>query len=239
MRTAIHGVLIATALIVLSAPAQADTYTFVLDSHPGGSENPPPYGLRLDGLDGDTTTEWTWDFGHASSNVRLVYDDVAMTIRIYGDAYGGEDVGTSYAADSTTGVWELDFTYSVNVSELEDNGFDGTGDDRLEVTGDSALNAGTIIDPNGDSYNLTDYQGSHSYSFRFNNTADHRLSGTGLSGPDVYVGWGWLNHSGSSTHVYASDWLFIARPIPEPGTLMLLGLGLGCVALRRRRQTAS
>ena len=125
----------------------------------------------------------------------------------------------------------MDFRYSANVTK------GSTGSDTFyEVTGDDPSNMGTITPlfnatgvarasgemiqiNSGIAISLVDKQnqGKHPYSFRFNNTEDHRLAGYGLSGPDTFVGWGWLNHSGQS-HIYASDWLFtgsrIAAPLP-------------------------
>ncbi len=217
--------------------AHAESFTYILGNHPDGSANPPAYGLRLDGLfDGDQDTTVTFDFEYGTSAMYLTYDSTAGTVHIYGTVYGGEDSGTGYSGTPT--YYEVDFLYSANVSNV-DGSFDGTGDEKLKVTAeDHTLNVGTIKRiSDGETWDLEDEQGSHTYSFKFNNTDDHRLPSS-LQNKGVFVGWGWLNHSGQS-HLYDSDWLFTATPVPEPGTFLLMGMSLvGAAAVVRRRRAA-
>jgi hypothetical protein len=238
------------ALFVVSLPVRAALMTYQLESHPDGNASSPTYGLRLDGLfTQDTNDIWTFDFDGSGSSMMLTYDSVANDIRIYGTVLGGLDTGSMYHS-SLQGLWSVDFRYSANVTK----GSAGS-DTFFEVTGEDPSNMGTItplfnatgvapasgevIQVNlGTAISLVDEQGSHSYSFRFNNTEDHRLAGYGLSGPDTFVGWGWLNHSDQS-HIYASDWLFTGSrtAVPLPAAIWLFGsglLGLFGFGLRRR-----
>ena len=228
-------------LVAFPTPASATKFEYILGNHPGGVAGPPLYGLRLDELF-DVTSDhdrFTFDFEDPSIDdimrMSLVYDDVAETITIAGDVVGGLVDNGSRDPDYS-GQWRVHFVYSVNVSG------NISGDDvELEVDADNPANMGTITPilvgsgiPSLDPINLVDEQGMHSFSFRFNNTEDHRLDGTGLSGPDTLVGWGWLNHS-DEPHVKSSDWLFTGV-IPEPGTASLLGVGLVWIALSRRQR---
>ena len=228
-------------LLLTPIPGAAASFTYELANHPDGNAAAPFYGLRLDELFDATSSHdiFTFDFDHADSNMRLVYDDGGTTstgddsIRIFGTVMGGLDTGSSYADGSYFGAWAVDFSYVDNFT---------SGGTDIEVGGMSADNAGTITPlfaVGGDRWSrrhpisLTDEQGSHSYSFRFNNVDDHRLGGYPLSGPDTFVGWGWMTHH-DQPHVYSTDWLFTGSlVVPEPGTASLLMLGLVALATTR------
>ena len=248
-----------------SMSASADVINFLLGNHPDAGKSPPPYGLRLDGLYSmDTNDVWTFDFEHASSDMRLSLDTNNETVHIFGQAYGGLDDGNSYATN-LHGLWEIDFTYSTNVSvytndpflevvvdpdaPLDNNGtltakFSGTGGGNGDGDGDSDDgddddsddgdsddgDGGSITVTNGDVIDFEQHM-----EFYFNNTDDYRLDGSGLSGPDTFVGWGWLNHS-DKAHIKASDWIFTATApvVPVPAAAWLFGSALGLVAWARR-----
>ncbi len=213
----------AAAVVALSATAHGafiDVGNYSLSNHPDGSANPPAYGLRLDELVDVTSGHdiFTFDFDHVLSNMRLRYD--GSSIRVWGDAYGGRDTGSGYAADANLGVYSVDFLYTVGVG-VE------AGDDDLVVIA-NMQNFGTITTPGGAVIDLMD-KTNGDFSFRFgdeDNDAGHR----GFAG---ISGWGWLIH-GSGPHVANSDFLFTAELIPSPGAIALLGMG-GLVGIRRRR----
>ncbi len=236
-RSTLAGLLLIGAS-VFTLPAGAVTIQYALGSHPDGNASPPDYGLRLDGLYTLNTNDiWTFDFDHASSDMRMDLDTTAGTVHIYGTSYGGLDVGTGYDAD-LQGLWSIDFTYSVNVSVTGV----GAPDIDVEVSPEAPLSNngtltalfsatdGSVTITNGDVINL-----EQEMEFFFNNTDDHRLGGTGLSGPETHVGWGWLNHSDSSAHIYDSDWLFTATVVPVPAAVWLFGSALGLLGWTRWR----
>ena len=223
-------------LILFSAgSAFASTFVYSLSNHPDGNQRPPQYGLRLDELfDLNSTVHdvFTFDFDNAASSMQLVYDDVAGTINISGTAFGGLDQGSDYDP-SASGLWDIDFTFRTNIVAVPGN---------LTVTAENAANNGTITPQfaiGGNAANtpiaLVDEDGGKGFSFQFDN-GDHRLGGTSLAGdPNIFVGWGWLNHSGMP-HVAASDWLFVGREVPEPGTVILFGSALlGASRMRRKK----
>lgn len=220
---------------------------YCLHSHPDGTENPPPYGLRLDGLLGDSSEEYTFDFDHAMSSVTMTITDSllhagAKKIVISGTTFGGLDEGLVHDPD-LSGLWSLDFTYD-NVQ------VDNVAMELFTLKSDAGNNSGSITSQfnssgsetgrlsNGDVFNLIDYDGSHDFTFKL--AFGHR-GFAGLSG------FGWLIHAPAgrditkAKHISASDWLFTAElkpppppqvPLPPalPAGLLLLGL----VVLRKR-----
>lgn len=209
----------------LSAHA-VSTGTYTLSNHPDGSVNPPPYGLRLDGLlTGSSNEEYTFDFDHVDSAMTLIYD--GSTIVIDGVAFGGEDTGGGYAAN-TTALWEIHFEYTVGVSQP---GSDGGLADVFAV--EDAANFGTISSSLGD-LELSD-KTLDSFSFRFGDE-----NGAGHRGADGISGWGWLMHGedclqgNDCVNVEYSDWLFTAVEIPVPAAAWLFGSGLLALAGGKR-----
>jgi len=131
LRAAVVGAVVAAGTAFgIAAPASATLYTFVAKSHPYGNQAPPPYGLRLDGIEnyvtgtgGDSDT-WTFDFDCATCGVTAVYDTIAETFSITGTAFGGKDnAGGSNAADGYDppggGFVTLDFVYQVPLSIVD------------------------------------------------------------------------------------------------------------------------
>jgi hypothetical protein len=251
----------ATSLTPSSASAAVFEYN--LSDHPDGGLANPTYGLRLDGLYGGDSNDFTFSFNQPGTGMTLLYDNQANSVRIVGRAFGGIDTGSSYDANNV-GFVDIDFTYKQNIvttgtgtigTDTSNVGVRTTGDAQTVGTG----NSGTITlatgvgstwagASGGDEFTLVD-QESGGYSFQFNNFDDHRLGGhAGFGGPDTFVGWGWVNHweTGETprTHVYSSDWLFTgtfvppitSTEVPEPGALIILGFGIAGLALHRRRK---
>lgn len=219
-----------------------------LCNHPGGNANPPPYGLRLDGLDGDTSHHFTFDFEYDDgagnrSDMRMRLDQSAGTIHIFGSVYGGLndpanlDVYDSSVTDDKVGWWDIDFTYAMGVGTFPgDRG--GYTDVAVDLAAQS-LNTGTITRADGfgitslnQTYNLVDKGSPKSgYTFRFGDESD----GNGHRGHAGISGWGWLMHDGSRRYTANSDWLFTAKPVPTPGAYVLGLLGFTAVGLFRRK----
>lgn len=193
-----------------------------LHNHPDGNANPPAYGMRLDGLyDTSGSDIFTLDFDDPQSSVQMQITD--NSIRIFGSALGGRDVGGSYANDQYLGIYTIDFTYSLGISQVP-------GDDDLWVVAPTASNSGMVSTPLGDDINLWD-KSNGTFNFRLgdeNNDNGHR-------GHDGISGWGWMNHSDPDVHIAATDWLFTATLVPTPGALALLSAGALCMTSRRRR----
>lgn len=241
--------------------AQATVFQFLLSDHPDGGLAPPKYGLRLDGLYGGTGNDFTFSFNAPGTGMTLLYDDQANTVRIAGRAYGGIDLGgNNNTWDAlNVGFIDIDFTYRQNLVTTGSGTF-GTDTENLgvKITGDAQTvgtgNSGTVTlaagvwgiggEAIGDEFVLVD-QSNGSYSFQLNNFDDYRLGGhPGYGGPDTFVGWGWLNHWAAGAppqpHIYSSDWLFTAQlltptsDVPEPGSMLVFGLGIAGLAWRRR-----
>jgi len=234
---------------LLTSAAQAGVIPdgrYILGSHPNGGANPPPYGLRLDGLDGNIQSIFTFDFDYVDSNngqaalMQLTLDSAAGEVHIWGSAYGGREAGSVYddVASGAVGWWDIDFTYNVNVTSFTSG--DGFGLDDVYVSSPSASNSGTISrsfasSTMSQSYDLSDYESNGGLSFRFGD--DSRAPGH--RGFDGISGWGWMNHSGiPGSHIAASDWLFTAELVPVPGAVVLGIVGFGFLGLMRRRYAA-
>ena len=256
------------------APAAIEVAKYTLSDHRDGGAAPPTYILRLDGLTSrDANDEFTFSVNSpsipnsakADVGVSLWYsfDDITLdpvSIRIFGTVYGGRDTGSDWGG-GVAGLWDLDFTYSKNISATAH--VPGPGRDDLEVTDDDPANTGTISPrfaitdgtyslAAGGTIGLNDFTGNHSYSFRFNDFEGHRLGTGGTDAPEegLFVGYGWLNHGNSTehlaAHLKASDWLFEATlppggggqgSIPEPTTFAIWSLlaAVGLLAHDHRR----
>lgn len=203
---------------VLAAPIERGT-TYRLTNHPGGAERDPAYGLRLDGLFGDTSEIVTFDFNdNAGTGVTLSWE--GNTIDINGVVYGGVDVGHSFQAPE---YYNLNFTYTVDDADVSNGritAFDGSG--ALTSQNDPSLSYALGEKSNG------------SYAFRIED--GHRCAG-------CLAGWGWLTHD--NEYVQYSDFLFvISEPItpfseaPEPATLALLLAGIAGLGFAARSRPA-
>lgn len=224
---------LAAGAMILSTAGDASAAAIVpglyrLHNHPDGNQRPPLYGARFDELYNATSNHdvFTLDFDALQSAAYMTVNAGLNQVRIFGQAFGGRDTGTSYANDAYRGVYTFDFTYSLGVGLA-------AGDDDLLVGLPDMRNSGFITTPLGDTIHLID-KAMDTYSFRLgdeNNDAGHR----GFSG---ISGWGWMNYVRDGRvvpHVDSTDWLFTATyEVPAPGAAALVGLG-GLVLARRRR----
>tara|TARA_R110002110_G_scaffold392064_2_gene605491 strand:- start:99 stop:965 length:867 start_codon:yes stop_codon:yes gene_type:complete len=248
------------AAVMAPGTADATVYQYQLNDHPNGTAGTSNYGLRLDGLFGPVKVPFTFSFDAPGTGMTLLYDDQASSVHIFGRAYGGGIVGGNWDP-ANLGYVDIDFTYRQKVAadgtgtigtDTANVGVRTTGQDQNIATG----NRGTITlatgawgddADEGDVYTLVD-KAAGGFSFKFNNFSNHRLAAyPAYSGPDTFVGWGWVNHfpegGPPEDHVAASDWLFTGTyvppntttEIPEPGPLIVLGLGLAGLAAHRRR----
>lgn len=205
---------------------------YQLGNHPDGQARPPVYGLRLDGLDGNNSSIFTFDFTDDAADsaddgaaMFMDVDTANSRIRIWGTAYGGLDVGSAYDG-TVSGLWDIDFTYSANIT-VGGNIVVGPDSPSNDGTITSQFTAGTFTA--GNAIRLVDKADNTGISFEID--TNHR----GFSG---FSGWGWMNHEvgGLDTHIAASDWLFTVGPsVPVPGALLLGALGLSLIGAVKRR----
>ncbi len=176
---------------------------YILHSNPEAIQAPPLYGLRLDDLFDLTEGKdvFTFDFDNELSSVMM--EVTANSIHIYGQAYGGWDIGDGYG-EFWSGMWEFEFLYDVGVQPVP-------GDDDIHVVAPNGSNSGQIRPLFGENQTwipLEDYSGEHLETFRFGDWEG------GYDGWAGLFGRGWLNHGGNS-HIASSDWNFKATVAPE------------------------
>lgn len=213
------------ALASDAAGAVASPGSYVLHNHPDGLANPPPYGMRLDGLYPGSPGDFTLDFDHPSSSMQM--DVTTTSIHIFGVAYGGRDIGTAYASEPTTGVYTVDFLFSIGLGLAP-------GDDDTRVVAADGSNTGSVLTPTGDTIMLFDKANDEGFNFRLGDEDDD-LGHRGFAG---ISGWGWFTRSGVGPMAGFNDFIFTAeRVIPSPGAGALGMVALGLVGMRRRRRT--
>lgn len=211
-------------ITLMATQAQAlGISSYDLQSHEGNNNDPPLYGLalRLDFTGGPLNQYYTFDFDHASSNMRLDYD--GSSIHIHGTSYGGKDIGSTYGA-GTDGLWNIDFLYDTGLTNL--------GDAVKVVT--NAQNFGTLnqLFGAGDSWNLRD-KSNGSYSYYAGVYTKNGVTALG--------GKGWLmtNLNGNNNWRGGSDFGHKMTPTPEPAAFVLFGSGLAGLGFWRWKKTQS
>ena len=183
----------ATSLTPSSASAAVFEYN--LSDHPDGGLANPTYGLRLDGLYGGDSNDFTFSFNQPGTGMTLLYDNQANSVRIVGRAFGGIDTGSSYDANNG-GFVDIDFTYKQNIvttgtgtigTDTSNVGVRTTGDAQTVGTG----NSGTITLATGVGKSLGNRRNAaHPRVFqrlavyRHLRSADHEHRGSGTRRPD-------------------------------------------------------
>ena len=213
MRLTTIAAAIAAGAIV--APASASIIAeFNLDDHPGGAGNPPPYGLRLDGLIGNITT---FSLGFFGDSTLTVDDDLGgLRITMSGTLWGGEVVSHAYVDPK---AYDFEFVWVDGVEAT------ATG---WRVLGSSTNNGGSITEQGGSTENLLTSIDGFCEAFVF------QADGDRIPGDDTtWVGRGWAKTT-TAPQTGPQDWLFTAEPVPTPASGMLMLAG-SLLAFRRKR----
>jgi hypothetical protein len=229
----VAAALVGSAAVGVAVGANISTGLYELHNHPDGVLRPPLYGLRLDELfditPGNNNDDYTFDFDHASSNMSMFF--TGSTIHIYGQSWGGRDVGSAYANDIYRGIYQIDFTYNIGVTPVPlDDDIYVELPPYLYNTGTitAPASAGGVVIPLHDGHYTVD---GPDLDFRLGDESNNQ----GHRGFNGISGWGWLFHGPENAPYYeSSDWLFTAVPVPAPASVGVLCLA-GVLAGRRRR----
>ena len=200
---------------------------FAIHDHPGGGLVPPTYALRLDNVFGFQRA--TFSAETYNNTTLTVLEDTSsgnLIIDIAGRLRGGEDTGAGWG---TTFDLDVAFRYEASVVATA-NGW--------SIDGFTLLNGGTItrLDTNETTvwYGQEDTLGMNGPA---GNVFTLAADGWEIDGDDsTWVGRGWMTTNTDGTPAFdpAQDWIFTATVIPAPASLGLLGLG-GLAMARRRR----
>lgn len=214
------------ALSLLAGSANAALIEFDLFDSQFGNERPPTYGIRLDGLySGNQNDVYTFSF----VDVSMIVDTVGNTATLGGSLLGGTE-GDGEARDTE---WTFAFEYS-------DLDVDADGSWEFVNGTSDGMGGIAMVGGSGDTFQLVQWMGSDGFG-----PDGDGVNCRGTDGP--WCGNGWLNHSitpgvptdfWQTTHLNASDFLYIGRPtsVPEPSVIALFGLGLIGMGFARRRK---
>ncbi len=232
----------------LPGPAQAGMiaeHRYTLLSHPDGNQLPPPYGLRLDGIEWFATNEssggdsdtWTFDFTDMQATFTVNDGSNDDTFRIHGTAVGGRDTGGGSSYDGGVSVTvEIDFTYTDfdgqnDYYDPEIHVNDGIGTWSTKGTGSIKFLDGIHGIAKDTEIGLLAYADGSGNLFNFDSdpAPGHRLGAHCVGSPlpsycGMPVGWGWLALTDGTEiyHTASQDFLFVdPQPIPEPSSLAL------------------
>ncbi len=237
----------AVATLVLCAGASAGTQQrFLLQDHPDGNQNPPPYGLRMDGLfngyvGGGANAATTFSFN--------TFDDVILTvttsgssisINIAGTVYGGVDTGVGYGFGE--GSYDVNFNMTMNVAAMgsgwlvssPSNGVNqGTLTANAGITGVAAGTVFNIYESNSMGNPFKFLQDDHRLTLLNGGSSNYPEAGQGL-----WVGRGWnTTFANGNTNGLTQDWLFTgSRIVPLPTGAGLAWAGALCVFAPRGRR---
>lgn len=229
------------SLLVTGSFVTAEAATLVSSmaaSNIAGSQAPPNYGLRLDGFfDDNAAHEVTFGFDNVFFDV---FDDGSARLHGFVDVLEWDPL--------TTGAYNARFAMNVDFQEITDS----SGISNYKPS----WNYYELIDSPG--HEMVNVANANDYVDLFMFPSDGRKpfrTGIGANGKNNEFGAaGWLNYvhtvNGHTTgdkysHYYSSDFLMNLEesdlppdPIPEPGTLALLGLGLlgGAKRLARKKK---